>query len=129
MAEHQQVFRSQLNSSTSKTLHAFSKAPRFEPTATSPCRSSFYNFKSSSLDNRTTTFGYGNKTNLINKEGVPAPGSYDRNTDFFTSGQRKKGYSFGNEQKLGAWDEHVPGPGKYERVYNNYSKVKIKTCR
>ena len=122
MASHQNTFRHQVNSSTSKALHAFPKAERFEPTFTSPCRTSFYNHKSTSLDNRTTTFGYGTKLNFINKEGVPPPGAYDRNSDFFTNG-RKRGFSFGNDAKLGAWDEAVPGPGKYDRIYNNYSKL------
>ena len=122
MASHQNTFRSQINGSTSKALHAFPKAERFEPTFTSACRTSFYNHKSTSLDNRTTSFGYGTKLNFINKEGVPPPGSYDRNSDFFTNG-RKRGFSFGNDAKLGDWDEAVPGPGKYDRVFNNYSKL------
>jgi len=29
------------------------------------------------MDARSTTFGYGNKIDLINREGVPPPGSYE----------------------------------------------------
>jgi hypothetical protein len=51
------------------------------------------------LENRTTTFGYGTKISLINQEGVPPPGSYDPHHGMALNIHRKRGFSFGNDQK------------------------------
>lgn len=42
------------------------------------CKRSFYDCKVGAIDKRATTFGYGNKINFANNEGVPASGTYDR---------------------------------------------------
>jgi len=78
------------------------------------------------LENRTTSFGYGNKISLINKEGVPPPGSYDRKSEFLFSRQKKRGFSFGNDIRPTSEQDinpQNPGPGKYERTFNNYSRI------
>lgn len=57
---------------------------------------------------------------------MPPPGSYDRNSDFALNQQRKRGFSFGNDKRTtfdSGFDLHNPGPGKYDRVFNNYSRI------
>jgi hypothetical protein len=57
---------------------------------------------------------------------VPAPGSYERNSDFTTNNAKRKGYAFSQDKRetfSREYDSANPGPGKYERVYNNYSHL------
>lgn len=78
------------------------------------------------MEARSTTFGYGNKTDLINREGVPPPGSYEGAADFSSTQGRRRGFSFGNDKRLtfeNLQDLANPGPGKYDRVFNNYSRI------
>ena len=78
------------------------------------------------MQERTTTFGYGNKTDLINREGVPPPGSYDQKSDFLMGRTKRSGYSFSHDKRetfSRELDIENPGPGKYDKVYNNYSHL------
>jgi hypothetical protein len=90
------------------------------------CQRSFYNIKKGSFSERAPSFGYGNKLDLINREGVPPPGAYTQNSEFATSKDKKRGFSFGNDKRE-FFSQEVdftnPGPGKYDKVYNNYSRV------
>ena len=78
------------------------------------------------METRTTTFGYGNKTDIINREGVPPPGAYDSKSSFMLNRAKKSGYTFSNDKRevfSREYDLENPGPGKYDRVYNNYSHL------
>jgi hypothetical protein len=59
------------------------------------CKRSFYQL-GSTFSTRTTNFGYGDRTDLINKEQVPSPGNYNYTTSAFLNNKiKKRGYSFG----------------------------------
>lgn len=65
-----------INRSHSKQLYSFSKANRFESTRQPLCQKSFYDIKKGAFSNRATTFGYGNKIDLVNKQPIPPVGKY-----------------------------------------------------
>ena len=41
--------------------------------------------------------------------------------------KKRRGFSFGNDKKRGSFEDDFdienPGPGKYDQVFNNYSKI------
>lgn len=93
---------------------------------TSSCQRSFYNIKKGAFGSRTTSFGYGNKIDLINREGVPPPGAYNQASDLIATRTKSRGFSFGNDRRPSIsqeFDIANPGPGKYDRVFNNYSRI------
>ena len=59
--------QSPINKSTSKQLYSFSKSIRFTPTPPPLSKTAFYNIKKGAFENRTTTFGYGNKMDFANR--------------------------------------------------------------
>ena len=56
---------------------------------------------------------------------MPPPGSYGRNSDFALNQQRRRGFSFGNDKRstFDGFGLENPGPGKYDRIFNNYSRI------
>jgi hypothetical protein len=72
----QQTHNFPLNRSISKQLYSFPKADRFDPPRESLCTKGFYDIKKGAFSLRTTTFGYGNKWDLTNREPVPPVGKY-----------------------------------------------------
>lgn len=108
-----------LNRSISKQLYSFPKANRFETTRGPLCNRAFYDIKKGAFGNRTTTFGFGNKMDLVNREPVPPVGNY-RIKDQFTSNQIKnRGYSFSKDNKDNSFENPersmvLPGPGAYD---------------
>lgn len=57
---------------------------------------------------------------------MPPPGSYDQKSEFLINRARKTGYSFSHDKRetfSREMDIMNPGPGKYDRVYNNYSHL------
>ena len=117
---------SPINKSPSKQLYSFSKSIRFSPTKEPYCNRSCYDGKKSAFGKRTTTFGYGNKTDLANHEPVPPVGKYQLKNIFTDDKDRRRGYSFSknirgsvlvNPEK----SRHIPGPGTYN--HNRTSKV------
>jgi hypothetical protein len=69
------------------------------------------------LGKRATSFGYGNKYTLENKERNPPPNNYQKVGFFEDSTVKRKGYSFSHDNKKGPVNEievrKTPGPGKY----------------
>ena len=111
-----ETHRSPLNSSRSKQLYSFPKSNRFTNSnyiSTAP----YYQNKITALNNRATSFGYGNKFTLENKSGFPSPSHYSKNGFFDKNVEKRRGYSFSHNPKKGLIDEDViskiPGPGKY----------------
>ena len=48
---------------------------------------------------RTTSFGYGNKVDIINREGVPPPGTYNQNIETMNNKVRQRGFSFSHDKR------------------------------
>lgn len=61
------------------------------------CNKRFYEYKTSTINDRATSFGYGNKIDLANKEDVPAPGKYEKLGEFLLNKNKKRGYSFSRD--------------------------------
>lgn len=88
-----------LNRSISKQLYSFPKANRFEAAQGPLCQSSFYETKRGAFGNRTTTFGYGNKMEIVNKTPAPPVGKYQLNDQFVYNREKRRGYSFSKDSK------------------------------
>lgn len=88
-----------LNRSISKQLYSFPKSNRFDSTREPLCGRAFYDIKKGALNNRTTTFGYGNKIDLVNRQRVPPVGNYEINGQFIYNRQKNRGYSFSKDNK------------------------------
>lgn len=88
-----------LNRSISKQLYSFPKATRFEGTREPFCNRAFYEIKKTAFSNRTTTFGYGNKTDMVNRESVPPVGNYRIGDQFSWNRDKRRGYSFSKNEK------------------------------
>ena len=124
-----QISHSPLNTSRSKQLFSFSKAPRF-----ADCQKrlyflinnifscdNFYDIPSSRMK-RATSFGYGNRC-LISRNGVsPPPNQYKLPASFDTKTLAGLRYTFGTAREAYAKvymkanppkDPAVPGPGTY----------------
>ena len=82
------------------------------------CKERFYNYKTNTITNRSTSFGYGNKIDLANKEDVPPPGKYEKEGSFVLDKIKKRGYSFSRNSNRSIINEEetvqIPGPGKYQ---------------
>ncbi len=70
---YERVFKSPINTSISKNLFSIPKSERFEKTRRSEysftylrCTRSFYEIKSNFDKARTTSFGFGNRTDMAN---------------------------------------------------------------
>ena len=113
---YQETNRSQLNTSRCKQLYSFPKAARFGSQMQVQKGAPYYDSRISAMGNRSTSFGFGSKFTLENKNEVPPPNIYQRVGSFQEAVEKKKGYSFTHEQKksIGAEGGHLPGPGKYE---------------
>lgn len=110
-----------LNRSISKQLYSFSKANRFESTREPPCHKAFYDIKKGAFSNRSTSFGYGNKLDLTNREPVPPVGKYELNSQFVYNRDKHRGYSFSKDSKQDTLvnpekSAALPGPGAYSHL-------------
>ena len=77
-------------------------------------RAPYYDNKISALGNRSTSFGFGTKFTLENKNNVPPPNSYQRVGSFQEAVEKRKGYSFTLSQKKPLAEGSLsPGPGNY----------------
>eukprot|EP00830_Metopus_es_P001488 TRINITY_DN11284_c0_g1_i1.p1 TRINITY_DN11284_c0_g1~~TRINITY_DN11284_c0_g1_i1.p1 ORF type:complete len:313 (-),score=29.65 TRINITY_DN11284_c0_g1_i1:22-960(-) len=88
----QQISSSPVNTSASKQLFSFSKAPRFNYTNNVYCNQPFYQLPETK-DNRKTTLGIGPRNTLMLKNISPSPGTYPLPSDF--TKDKKKGFQFG----------------------------------
>lgn len=111
-ASHEETHRSQLNNSRFKQLYSFPKASRFA-SHQQVLRAPYYDNKITAMSNRSTSFGFGNKFTLENKNPFPPPNSYQRVSSFQEAVEKRRGYSFTHEQKKDS-PALTPGPGKYE---------------
>ena len=75
MTTFMETNRSPINNSRFKQLYSFPRANRFI-SQTFVCPAPYYTNNLTALGNRATTFGYGNKFTLENKESVPPPSHY-----------------------------------------------------
>ena len=114
-SDHNQIANSPTNTSTSKAQYSFPKSKRFPDLPSSTGK--FYDIPVS-LSKRSTTFGYGNKSDFTSgKEKTPDPGTYKITTDiskgqafsFGISRDQCKSYIEGHFKA----DPSVPGPGTY----------------
>lgn len=80
-ASHEETQRSQLNNSRFKQLYSFPRASRFASQQQVP-RAPYYDNKISALGNRSTSFGFGNKFTLENRNPVPPPNTYKKQGAF-----------------------------------------------
>lgn len=107
-----------LNRSISKHLYSFPKANRFEASRDPVCNRAFYDIKKNAFSNRTTTFGYGNKTDFIDRQPNPPVGNYKLTDQFAYNRYKNRGYSFNKNSKFDSQTNPersliVPGPGTY----------------
>ena len=65
--EYLHTSSSPLNKSPSKQLYSFPKAVRFAPTPPPLSKNTFYEIKKGAMEKRTTTLGYGNKVDFVNR--------------------------------------------------------------
>lgn len=82
--KYEKAFKAPINTSVSRHIHAFSKSNRFQSTPQSSCKKSFYNCREP-REMRSTTFGFGNKVPVLNKEEGAPPGAYNPKSGFFLS--------------------------------------------
>lgn len=77
------------------------------------------------MTNRSTSFGYGKKTELGVDNSVPEPGRYDSKSDF--KNNKKRGFSFGSGQKSQLINEkqvrESPGPGSYSSNMDHWANL------
>lgn len=131
-----------LNSSTSKQAFSFPKSNRFIIKKKSYKCNSFRKNKMytlpSTLNQRTCSFGFGQKTDLIDKKVLPPPGAYYSdcneqnpkrlNTISFSAGRNevKFGYFLNEVEKK----KSLPSPTNYKNSQNclnsQYGKIGIK---
>lgn len=114
-----EVAKACLNTSTSKQMYTFSKASRF-PTLKRSSSTGFYNIPTT-LSKRATSFGFGNKLDLIKKDKYNKATFHDNSSDFNRKSPHGPQYSFSNgREKYGKvyldsvkmFDKEIPGPGK-----------------
>lgn len=107
---------SPLNNSRFKQLYSFPKANRFVSESLKP-NTPYYDNNVTALGKRSTSFGFGNKLTLENRNPYPPPNSYEKVGVFDNAIKKKKGYSFTLDDNRSLIDEGrvglVPGPGKY----------------
>jgi hypothetical protein len=101
------------------------------PSLTLRCTRSFYEIKSNLDKARTTSFGFGNRTDMANYEPVPEPGYYNSNLSPFHNNKiQKRGYSFGGSPKtpfpFENSDPANPGPGKYDEFFRSKKGYSIR---
>ncbi len=89
----------------------------------------YYDNKVTALGSRATSFGYGNKFTLENKEKVPPPNHYRKEGYFEDSVQKRKGYSFNHDSKKGLINDaetgKIPGPGKYQPTADKHDFKRV----
>ena len=118
--DYKHVSESPLNCSSAKQVYSFPRDRRFRDTSPElyfyvyhrTSRSGFYYEGKGALTDRSTTFGIGSRAGLDGKLFVPAPGSYNIESEF--SLNKRKGYGFGHSKRMG-FEAHkdTPGPGSY----------------
>ena len=107
-----------LNNSISKMMYSFPKSPRFPPLKRSSYSYTFYNIPST-LSNRSTSLGYGNKTDFtkMKKFGGEYPEikrDFDKGTKLgplFSFGMSRSQVYCSTNIPLG---RDAPGPGAYK---------------
>ena len=108
--------RNQLNNSTFKQLYSFPKATRFNSNGF-VSNAPYYDNKVTSLNKRSTSFGYGSKYSLEKKDPYPPPNHYNKDGIFDADIKQRRGNAFTHSRKKGIISEEeagvVPGPGKY----------------
>lgn len=117
----QETSRSPLNNSKFKQLYSFPKANRFTAQGFIS-KAPYYDNKITALNQRATSFGYGNKYTLENKNPFPPPNNYNKSGLFEANITKRVGYSFSHDKKKGLVEEEVvraiPGPGKYNFLHD-----------
>ncbi|KAL4438449.1 hypothetical protein ABPG74_009488 [Tetrahymena malaccensis] len=115
-----EISNSPLNLSKSKQLYSFPKDKRFRDSSAKMC-DSFYDLPSTK-DHRSTSFGYGKKSDLSGLSASPAPNKYNIAGEFENSKEKHRGYSLGlgrNNINFGSMfnpksEGNKPGPGTYK---------------
>ena len=75
---------------------------------------------------RATSFGFGGKVELVNREEGAPPGSYESRSGFGGGGQKRRGFSFAQNPRVTF--EHMvegynPGPGKYIKANSSIGRT------
>lgn len=117
----QQIRTHPTNTSTSKNLNPFSRAPRFQSIANpSFCQQFFYSTSDKAYrSQRAASFGHGHKTDFTKAfENTPAPGTYEQK-NFSIEERKDRGCSFGvsrSQANFLVFNPKIdtPGPGAYD---------------
>lgn len=115
----QQICNSPLNTSTSKMLFSFPKAPKFGVDPKPACAHAFYDLPPLK-ETRAPGFGYGTRSDFTSSQlQTPAPNNYKPADSFIPD--KKKGFSFGLSREkmqitggMFVGDKNSPGPGAYD---------------
>ncbi len=117
-----QIAGSPTNTSRSKQRFSFPKSPRFgAPAGRNPC-DAFYNLPST-RSRRGTSFGYGGRGDLAQRNCSPPPTAYSMRSEFAKGGRKANVFTFGIAREAYAkvylktsppTDPALPGPGTYE---------------
>ena len=111
------ICNSPLNHSKSKFMYSFGKAQRFPPINRGYTGNLFYNLPSMKT-NRSTSIGYGTKSDFTIGAKLKCPVFYNYKSDFDQKNPRSPRYTFGvgrDHMYLG-FDNCSPGPARYNTL-------------
>lgn len=111
----QSICNSCINTSKSKMMFSFSRAPRFPKKPLMSSATEVIYSLPEVRSKRTTTMGYGNKYDFTKDAKSKSPVFYDYISIFDQKHPRPNRFTFGvgRENMLKDYDKNVPGPGKY----------------
>ena len=120
------ICNSPLNHSKSKYMYSFSKAQRFPPINNDYSGNIFYNLPSMKMT-RSTSIGYGTKSDFTRGAKLKCPVFYNYKSDFDQKNPSSPRYSFGlgRDRMYRGFDNSCPGPAKYD-IRKPFGKEGIK---
>ena len=107
------ISNNQLNHSISKQMYSFPKSKRFPSSLNLNTSSTFYYYLPSVKSNRSTSLGYGTKSDFTKEKDYNAPFYHLHRLFDYKNGPT---YSFGTSKFKNEKDDCSPGPANYNTI-------------